>query len=243
VRVVVSPSVRARLSALDARFSLPEAAVEQLATVLDLVATEPAAITSVRDPAQAVDLHVADSLVAVDLAAVREAGRIADLGSGGGFPGLVLAIALPGTRVALVESVARKCAFLNRAVAAAGAHNAAVVNERVEAWRAGLGAHDVVTARALAPLAVLLEYAAPLLVVGGVLVAWKGRRQPAEETDAAAAARVLGMAPPAPCAVEPFPAARDRHLYVSRKVGSTPNAYPRRPGVARKRPLRASTGT
>ena len=239
--MTVSTDVAARLARLAALYALPARAERQLAVLLDLVAQEPTAITTVRDPAAGVDAHVADSLVALDVPAVRSARRVADLGSGGGFPGLVLAIALPSSRVALVESVARKCAFLAGAAAELGLANVEVVNARAEAWEAGLGAHDLVTARALAPLAVLLEYAAPLLEASGVLVAWKGRRDPAEEDDGRAAARALGMSAPEAFAVEPFQEARDRHLYLSSKVSPTPSRYPRRPGMARKRPIRAST--
>ena len=186
-------------------------------------------------------MHVADSLSGLELPEVRNARRIADLGAGAGFPGLVLAAALPDARVALVESVGRKCAWLERAVDAMGLANAEVVHARAEEWAAGLGANDVVTARALAPLNVLVEYAAPLLAEGGALVAWKGRRDPARRPTGAAAAQ-LGDGAGARCArVQPFPDARDRHLYLYLKVGSTPNGYPRRPGMARKRPLRAST--
>lgn len=237
----MSTDVAARLARLAALYALPARAERQLAVLLDLVAQEPTAITTVRDPAAGVDAHVADSLVALDVPAVRSARRVADLGSGGGFPSLVLAIALPSSRVALVESVARKCAFLAGAAAELGLANVEVVNARAEAWEAGLGAHDLVTARALAPLAVLLEYAAPLLEPSGVLVAWKGRRDPAEEADGRAAARALGMSAPEAFAVEPFQEARDRHLYLSSKVSPTPSRYPRRPGMARKRPIRAST--
>ncbi|HEX6618667.1 MAG TPA: 16S rRNA (guanine(527)-N(7))-methyltransferase RsmG [Solirubrobacteraceae bacterium] len=237
----MAADVGARLAELAARYGLPARAEHQLAMLLDLVAAEPAAITTVRDPAQGVDAHVADSLVALDLPAVRSAHRVADLGSGGGFPGLALAIALPAAHVAVVESVRRKCTFLAAAVSELGLANVEVVNARAEAWPEGIGAHDLVVARALAPLAVLLEYAAPLLEPGGALVAWKGRREPAEEADGAAAADVLGMAAPEAIAVEPFPHARDRNLYLSSKVSPTPSRYPRRPGMARKRPIQGSS--
>ncbi len=231
----------ARLAELAARYDLPDGAAEQLGALLDLVAAEPASITAVRDPAQGVDVHVADSLVALELPAVRAARRIADLGSGGGFPGLALAIALPDARVALVESVARKCAFLTAAAAAIGLQNAEVVNTRAEAWPEGLGAHDLVAARALAPLTVLAEYAAPLLALGGVLVAWKGALDPREEGDGRAAAAALGLSEPEAVAVQPFAGADKRYLYLSSKVRATPAGYPRRPGMARKRPIQASS--
>jgi 16S rRNA (guanine527-N7)-methyltransferase len=188
-----------------------------------------------------VDVHVADSLVALGLPTVRSARRIADLGSGGGFPGLVLAVALPQARVALVESAARKCAFLSAVAAAIGLQNAEVVHTRAEAWPEGLEAHDLVTARALAPLTVVVEYAAPLLALGGLLVAWKGVRDPREEADGRAAALALGMSEPEAIAVRPFVGAGNRHLYLSSKVSVTPPSYPRRAGMARKRPIQASS--
>jgi len=237
----VSSSVPDRLAALRVRYDLPGEAAAKLETLLDLVASEPASITSVRDPRKGVDAHVADSLAALDLDVVREATLIADLGAGAGFPGLALAIARPDARVAVVESVARKGVFLERAVQTLRLNNVTVVTARAEAWRDGLEANDLVTARALAPLGVVLEYAAPLLRPDGTLVAWKGRLEPAEEADARAAAAALGMSAPQPHSVEPFEGAQDRCLYLSSKVEPTPARFPRREGMARKRPLRASS--
>jgi 16S rRNA (guanine527-N7)-methyltransferase len=223
------------------RFGLAPEATAAIERLLDLLERDETAPTTVRDRAQALDVHVADSLSGLELPAVRDAQRIADLGAGAGFPGLVLACALPHAQISLVESVGRKCAWLDRAIGATELTNATVVNARAEAWPEGLGAHDLVTARALAPLNVLAEYAAPLLGKGGALVAWKGRRDDAEEADGAAAAAQLGLEPAEVRRVQPFAHARDRHLYVYLKVGPTPNDYPRRPGMASKRPLRAST--
>lgn len=227
----------ARFHDLQARYGLPAGAPERLARLLELVSAEPLSITSVRDPARAADVHVADSLSGLEAEPLPAASAIADLGSGGGFPGLVLAIALPAAQVTLVESARKKAAFLARAASELGLANARVVAARVEEWQAGRGSQDVVTARALAPLGVLLEYAAPLLRLEGVLVAWKGGRDADEEAAGAAAAEMLGMTPPRAVRVEPFPGAGERHLYLSSKVSSTPNRYPRRPGMARKRPL------
>jgi 16S rRNA (guanine527-N7)-methyltransferase len=235
-------TVASRLGELAARYELPSAAPERLATLLELVAAEPSAITSVREPEVGVDVHVADSLVALDVPAVRAAVRIADLGSGSGFPGFALAIALPGAHVALVESVARKAAFLTRAAERLELANVEVVATRAEAWPEGLGVQDVVTARALAALPVLVEYAAPLLALGGQLVAWKGRLEASEAADGAAAAPALGMSDPVATPVEPFEGSGERFLYLSSKVRPTPAGYPRRPGMARKRPFRASSG-
>ena len=223
------------------RFGLTPEATAAIERLLDLVANEPAAPTTVRDRAEAVDVHVADSLSGLELDAVRGARRMADLGAGAGFPGLVLAAALPDARVTLVESAKRKCDWLSRAVATMGLANVDVVHARAEDWPAGIGAHDLVTARALATLNVLVEYAAPLLADCGALVAWKGRRDPVEEADGGAAAEQVGMALRDVRRVEPFADVRDRHLYLYLKVRPTPNRYPRRAGMARKRPLTAST--
>jgi 16S rRNA (guanine527-N7)-methyltransferase len=239
--VPVSPEVATRLAELADRYGLRASAADRLALLLDLVAEEPSAITTVRDPGEGVDLHIADSLVALELPEVRDAQRIADLGSGGGFPGLVLAIALPDARVALVESVGRKVAFVRGAIERLELANAEAVQARAEDWPEGIGVHDLVTARALAPLSVLVEYAAPLLSIGGSLVAWKGARSDVEEADGQAAARALGMGELRLRPVAPFRTARDRHLYLSSKVSPTPPGYPRRPGMARKRAIRAST--
>lgn len=233
-----------RLAELSAAYDLPPAAGKQLMALLQWVSSAPIALTAVRDVTVGVEVHVADSLAGLLVDPVRAAGRIADLGSGGGFPGLVLAIALPDVHVALVESVVKKASFLRDVALELGlADRVEIVADRAESWSAGAGAADVVTARALASLPVLVEYAAPLLREGGSLVAWKGARSADEEADAAAAAAALAMSAPEPIEL-PAGAVRnasERHLYVSSKLGPTPPGYPRRPGMARKRPHRAST--
>jgi 16S rRNA (guanine527-N7)-methyltransferase len=223
-----------RLAELADRHRLPPEAPERLALLLALVRDEPSAITTVRDPARAADVHVADSLEGLD--AVRGGSSVADLGSGGGFPGLVLAIAAPASRFALVESVRRKCDFLRRAAAELGLANTEVVCGRAELLAPGR--FHVVTARALADLPVVLEYAAPVLAPDGIVLAWKGRRDPREAADGAAAAAQLGLGEPSWRRVQPYPGV-ERHLVAARKVAPTPPAFPRRPGMARKRPLRA----
>jgi 16S rRNA (guanine527-N7)-methyltransferase len=233
-------AVRTRLDELAARFGLPPAAPAQLEVLLALLASDARAPTTLRDPARAVDAHVADALVALELDVVRGARRIADLGSGAGLPGLVLATALPHAGVTLVESNRRKCEFLARTAGEMRLSNVTVVAERAESWRDGIGTQELVTARALAPLNVLVEYAAPLLCAGGALLAWKGRRDAAEEADGAAAAAQTGLKVAEIRPVEPWIGAERLHLHLYLKVRLTPNRYPRRPGMASKRPLRAS---
>lgn len=233
------PAFRAELQSLARRYALPDGAPARLAAVLAALAAESHPQTTVQDPEEAVTAHVADSLAALELPLARAAGRIADIGSGAGFPGIPLAIALPDASVDLVEATRRKCLVIERLIAAAAIANAHVVPERAEAWAAGAGrdAYDLVTARAVASLAVLVEYAAPLLRAGGALVAWKGRRDPDEERSGAAAAELLGLSPAGVVSVMPFEAARDRYLHAFSKTGPTPAGFPRRPGRAAKRPL------
>ena len=208
---------------------------------MDALAREPDPHTTVSEPEQAVDIHVADSLSGLEVPEVRAARWIADIGSGAGFPGLVLAVALPRARVDMIESVSRKCAVIDRLTHAAGLDNEIVralpmrAEERA-AW-GGRESYDVVTARAVAALPVLVEYASPLVADGGVFVAWKGARDEDEEARGAKAALEVGLEPEALVEVQPFPGVRNRNLLVYRKVAPTPERFPRRPGMAAKRPL------
>jgi len=228
-----------RLQELAARYGLSSAQTAQLQGLLAMLADDRHAPTSVRCAQRAVDAHIADSLVALELEPVRAAQAIADVGSGSGFPGLALAVALQGSVVQLVESQARKCLYLERAIAEIGLGNARVVCQRVEGWSEGQGAFDVVVGRAVGPQAVVVEYAAPLLRRGGMLVDWRGSRAGAEEQRAARAAKQLGMRRTEIRRVIPFAGARNRHLHLYLKVSDTPPGFPRRPGMASRRPLGA----
>jgi 16S rRNA (guanine527-N7)-methyltransferase len=234
-----SDRVAAAVDRLVGRYALPASAAPALLALTALLARDEHAPTAVRDPASAVDVHLADSLVALELEEVRRARTIADVGAGAGFPGLPLAIALPQSRLALVESHARSASFLERAVAAAHLDGVHVVNSRVEEWAEGAGAYDLVVVRALAPLTVVAEYAAPLLQVGGSLVAWRGRRDLEAESAAARAAAELGLEPLEPRPVSPYSRADHRYLHLMSKVRETPARFPRRAGMAVKRPLGA----
>jgi 16S rRNA (guanine527-N7)-methyltransferase len=187
---------------------------------------------------------VADSLSGLEVAELARARRIADIGAGAGFPGLALAVALPQAQVDLVESAGRKTALMDRLIQAGSVSNARSITTRAEELGAvpaaiggGREAYDAVTARAVGPLALLVEYGAPLLREGGVLVAWKGARDVDEEAAGAAAASQVGMAAAEVLSVRPFEASENRHLHVFRKISPTPPGFPRRPGMARKRPL------
>ena len=228
-----------RLEALGERYGLPEGAVGQLDRLLLALAAEPDPPTTIREPLAAADQHLADSLSGLDFAQLRSADRLADLGSGAGFPGLPLAIALPEASVDLVEASRRKCDVIGRLIDAAAIGNARPLALRAEELAAGEGrdTYAAVTARALAPLAVIVEYAGPLLRLGGALVAWKGERNEAEEAAGDAAAAIVGLQRAETRQVFPYEGSLNLNLYLYLKDRSTPNHFPRRPGIALKRPL------
>jgi len=217
---------------------------ETFAPLLAALAAEPDPHTTVSEPEAALEVHVADSLSGLEVSELSSARRIADIGAGAGFPGLVLAIAIPRAQVDLIESAGRKTAVIDRLIQASELGNARSITARVEDYArvpaplgGGREAYDVVTARALGPLALLVEYAAPLLRPDGILVAWKGARDEAEEAAGATAAEEVGMTVGEVVPVQPYPASENRHLHMFRKVSPTPARFPRRTGVARKRPL------
>jgi 16S rRNA (guanine527-N7)-methyltransferase len=169
---------------------------------------------------------------------LRTARRIADVGAGAGFPGLVLAVALPEAQIDLIESVSRKTAFIARAAEAAGIPNAFALTDRAEDVARGGGreSYDVVTARAVGRLSTLAELASPLLREGGLLIAWKGRRDAEEENQMHRASAALAMAPERILDVGHRAGSEHRHLHVLRKSGATPTNLPRKSGLAKKRP-------
>lgn len=213
--------------------------VERLAPLTAMVSEAPASLTSVTDPEQAEDVHLRDSLSALALDEVRRASSVVDIGSGAGYPGIPLAMALPGAEFTLVDSVGKKARFAGRAAGALGLRNVEAVAMRSEELASDRGreAFDLALARAVAPLSALAELASPLLAEGGTLVAWKGEREPGEEARVEALSDRLAIAPAGVFAVTPFEGSRTRHLYLLRKTGPTPADLPRRPGMARKRPL------
>jgi 16S rRNA (guanine527-N7)-methyltransferase len=216
---------------------LDAAARAKLEVVLALLAEERASVSSVVDQ-RAWQVHVVDSLTGLEVPDLRGAKRIADIGAGAGFPGLVLAVALPQAGVDLIESIGRKCEFMGRAIDTAGIAAAAVLNTRSEIWAADEGreAYEAVTARAVGRLSTLAELASPLLKPNGVLVAWKGKRDSDEEEQLENASEALAMRSEQILDVGNRAGSEHRHLHVIRKTGPTPDNLPRKPGIAKKRP-------
>ena len=197
-------------------------------------------LTSVRDPAEIAIRHVADSLTAVDV--VRAAGveAVLDVGSGGGFPGIPLAAAVASSEALLIDSVGKKARFLGVAAEAIGLGGRVRVGSvRAEALAADprhRGRWPAVTARAVAPLAELVELAFPLLAPGGMLIAWKGGDLDGE---LAAARRAIDGLHGGSIEVRPIAlAAFIGHCLVVVRRGrqAVPVAYPRDTAVRRRRP-------
>jgi 16S rRNA (guanine527-N7)-methyltransferase len=198
-------------------------------------------LTRVVEPAAVARDHLLDALVALPQLEISGAGRVIDLGSGGGVPAIPLALARPDVAWTLVDSVGKKAEALRGFVHELGLGNVTVLAHRLEALgrdpghRAG---HDLATARACAPLPELLELALPLLRVGGALLAWKGPITPgdAELRSGAGAAALLGGAAPEVRATR-VAALGARTLVLVAKERPTGDRYPRRAGVPARRPL------
>ena len=177
-------------------------------------------LTSLRDPTDARRALLDDALRGLALVE-RENGPIVDVGSGGGTPGIPLAASLPDREVTLLEAERRKCEFLERWTGELP--NLRVVRGRAE--EQPLEEHGVAVAKALADPPVAAEWCLPLVCDGGAVVLWVGPTAD-EGRVAVVARRIAGELEPAP----------DGFLVV-RKTGPTPPGFPRRTGVARKRPL------
>jgi 16S rRNA (guanine527-N7)-methyltransferase len=194
---------------------------ERLERWLDELVSTPG-LTSVSDPAAARRLHLDDALRAAPL---LEDGPVVDVGSGGGSPGIPLAAARPDLRFHLLEATRKKCEFL--AETAARFSNVEVVCARAEEHGAAAGRDFYGTAlsRALAAPPVAAEWCLPLVAVEGRAILFVGPT--ADPAPVAAVAAKLGSEGPEVVA----------GFFVLRKVAPTPAGFPRRPGLARKRPL------
>src|SRR5215211_3737036 len=201
-------------------------------------------LTRIIDPRDIETRHFLDSLSAalplLDRLRAGEELRLVDVGSGGGMPGLPLKIAFPRLRVTLVESVNKKAEFLRQTVADLRLAEVDVVAARAEvAGRdpAHRDAYDWATARALGILPVVIELCAPFLAPGGLLVAQRGGDLDAELSQAAPAFKALHLWSRTPIELD-LPGLHGHGLIVGEKYAPTPESYPRRAGIPRKRPLK-----
>ena len=196
-------------------------------------------LTAIRDPALVATAHVIDSLSAVAWLRRRAPDRLVDLGSGGGYPGLPLAAALPGVSVTLAEPIGKKARFLATAVEATGlARRVNVATNRAETLAADPTARPgwpVVTARAVASTADLVELAFPLLARGGALLAWKRGDLDQELAAAERAVTALGGGTLDVLDVD-VPGLTGHRLVVAERTGSVPDDYPRDPAARKRSP-------
>lgn len=191
--------------------------------------------------------HVLDSLSCLLYRGFDDCRTLIDVGAGAGLPGIPLKIARPEMALTLLEATAKKAKFISGSVTGLGISDAMVLNGRAE--EIGLrtphrGAYDIATARALAPLGVVVEYCVPLVRVEGSVVAMKGRLSQEELEAGRVAARLLGarISEVLPVPLLPGLRAEDRRLVVIEKVSRTPGKYPRRTGIPRKQPLGEGAG-
>lgn len=222
--------------------------LDQLATFLALLfdANTRTNLTAIRDPADAWTRHILDALMLLPmLAELPDGSRVVDVGSGGGLPGIPLAIVSRHLHFTLLEATGKKCDFLRHAIAELGLPHTDVLQARAEAAGQDRGtrqpdgsrtgatrdAFDAATARAVGPLAVIAELTIPLVKVGGLVVLVKGQRADEELADAKEALHLLGAAH---AGTIDTPTGR---VVVLEKLRTTPRTYPRRDGEPKRAPL------
>ena len=224
---------------------LEEGKLDRLLAYARILASyEKANVIGTRDLDRILFDHVLDSLSCFLHQPLWEKVRLADVGSGGGLPGIPISIIRPELRTTLIESTGKKADFLRYAAERLGLENLDVVNARVEdvgRMREQRGAYGIVTSRAVARLSVVAEYCLPLLEVGGDAIAMKARVEQDEYDQGRRAAGTLGgkVVGIEPVAVLPEVGEKQRNLIILEKVRETPAQYPRRVGVVAKRPLGA----
>lgn len=187
--------------------------------------------------------HFLDSLLPLKASGlIPEEGRLIDVGTGAGFPGLPLAIARPSLQVTLLEAQGKRCQFLQAVCQALGLENVTIINDRAENLGRAEGhreGYDRAVARAVAALPVLAEYLLPFVRVGGMALCWKGPAVAGEQADGAAAAarlggRLLPLVDMEGCGEE-----TGHVIAPMEKIEKTLPLYPRKNGMPAKRPLKA----
>jgi 16S rRNA (guanine527-N7)-methyltransferase len=197
-------------------------------------------LTAIRSPEEIAVKHFLDSLSCMLVMRETRLERVIDVGTGAGFPGLVLKIVNPGMKLTLVESVGKKAGFCEHIVECLKLEGVEIITERAEtvghlAWHRQ--SYDWAVARAVAILPSLAEYLLPLVRVGGFMLAMKGQGAHAEAQTAENALRILGGRLQRIVPVALPGVAEEHHLVVVAKTSATPPGYPRRVGLPVKKPL------
>ena len=227
-----------RLEELADRHNLTDSQFGELPP-LEVLASDAHAPSTVTAPRRAVDVHVATAGRARGCPSLGAAARIADVGSGARFPACRWRSPPPRDRV-LLESSARRCAFIERAASAAGVRNAAVVAGRAEAWAPGAGSRTS-SRRGQSRHWPCCASTRRRSCAGRGARRVAGHRDREAEAAAERAAAELGLESRAAVRSEPYPGSQEHHLHVYVKVRPTPARFPRRPGIASKRPLGVSS--
>jgi 16S rRNA (guanine527-N7)-methyltransferase len=222
---------------------LDDARLAKLARYLELLleVNEQFNLTAIRERDAAWRRHIIDSLTVLSgLEGMHGGTTLIDVGSGGGLPGVPIAIARPDVKVTLLEATGKKANFLQRCIDELPLPNARVVNDRAENAgqdKAHRQAYDAVVCRAIGPMREILEYTLPLLCVGGLLLAMKGPKAEQELSEAADALDVLGAGDLK--VFEAYPEGSEQNTVIVSiiKERPTPREYPRKPGVPRQTPL------
>ena len=199
-----------------------------------------AGLTALTDPTEIAIKHFLDSLTCLLVCDIAPGERVADVGSGAGFPGLVLAAARPLACYTLIEAHQKRAAFLREAASALSFPNVTVLSGRAEEVGHDPDhreCYDLVVSRAVTPLGTLLEYCLPLAKRGAHFLAQKGPDAPGEIEKSAHALQALGGRVTRARHLSLPRGMGDRVLVLVEKTGSTPSRYPRRPGLPAKRPL------
>lgn len=197
-------------------------------------------LTAITTPEEIEFKHFLDSLTCLFVMGKNPIGKLVDVGSGAGFPGLPLKIACPSLLVTLVESVGKKADFCRHVVEGLALEGVEVITARAEKIgqdEIHRGSYDWAVARAVAAMPVLVEYLIPLLKLGGKAVIQKGETGPAETHKAEGAIKLLGGKVEQVRRLDLPRVVEARHLIVVSKIAGTPDKYPRRPGMPAKRPL------
>lgn len=197
-------------------------------------------LTAIRDRHEIHIKHFLDSLTCLQVMRDNPSGKLIDIGTGAGFPGIPIKIIYPKVQLTLVESVGKKAEFCRHVVAMLDLPNVNVLQERAEVLGQDVAhreQYDWAVARAVAILPVLAEYLLPLVRVGGSMIAMKGESGPAEAHSADHALKVLGGHLRQLFPVTLPGVAEERYLVVVDKVAATPRGYPRKVGTPAKRPL------
>lgn len=204
-----------------------------------LVWNEKMNLTAITAPEEVVIKHFYDCLLFFKQVEVPQGARVIDVGTGAGFPGMVLKLARPDLTVTLLDSLQKRLTFLEEVIGGLGLTGITTVHMRAEdaghapALREGF---EIACARAVAALPVLAEYCLPLVKPGGVFVAMKGASAEQEAAEAQNAIRLLGGAAPV-VAPEQLPGGEKRAFITVKKISQTPTKYPRKPKEMAKQPL------